>query len=148
MWNAVKSVNLSSICTKVAMGLIVLFGVGAPRLIKLYVAYTAKNPDLIVPLLMTVYACCVPSLAALYCLNCLLNNIKRDCVFIDKNVQYLRVISWCCFAVAGILFLSGYYYLLFLIVAAAAVFFGLILRVVKNVIEQAVKLKRENELTI
>ncbi|WP_206458343.1 DUF2975 domain-containing protein [Anaerovorax sp. IOR16] len=148
MWNAVKSVTLSSICTKLVMGLIVIFGIGAPYFVKHYMAYTGKNPDLIVPLLITIYACCIPALIALYCLNRVLSNIKKDRIFIDKNVQDLRAISWCCFVVAGILLLSGYYYLLFLIVAAAAAFFGLILRVVKNVIEKAVILKQENELTI
>ncbi len=148
MWNAVKSVNLSLICTKLVMGLVVLFGVSAPRIVKLYVAYTAKNPDLILPLLITVYACVIPAMIALFCLNRMLENIKRERIFIDTNVQDLRRISWCCFAVSGILLLSGYYYLLFLMIAVAAAFFGLILRVVKNVIEQAINLKEENELTI
>ena len=38
--------------------------------------------------------------------------------------------------------------LIFLLVAAAAAFVGLILRVVKNVFEQAVTLKDENDFTI
>lgn len=148
MWNAVKSVTLSSVCTKLVIGLVFVLGAGAPYFVEHYMAYTGKNPDLITPLLVTLYACCVPALIALFCLNRVLSNIKKDFIFIDKNVKDLRAISWCCFAVAGILLVSGFYYLLFLIVAAAAAFFGLILRVVKNVIEQAVLLKQENELTI
>lgn len=148
MWNALKSVRLSSICTKLVMVFVVLMGAGAPNLIRNYMTYTGKNPALTTPLLITVYACCVPALIALFCLNRMLSNIKKEMVFIDNNVTNLRAISWCCFVVAGILLVSGFYYLLFVIVAVAAAFFGLILRVVKNVIEQAVILKRENELTI
>ena len=40
------------------------------------------------------------------------------------------------------------YYMPFLIVSAAAAFVGLILRVVKNVFAEAVRLKDENDYTI
>ena len=54
----------------------------------------------------------------------------------------------CSSDLAFILLVSGFYYILFVIGAVAAGFFGLILRVVKNVIEQAVILKNENDFTI
>jgi hypothetical protein len=148
MWTPGKSVTASSICTKIVILLVIGAAFAAPYLVKSYVAYTAKNPDIIVPLLATLYGCSVPGLVALFCLDRLLANIKKKDVFIDKNVKYLRVISWCSFAVSAILFLSGFYYLLFLLIAVAAAFFGLILRVVKNVIEQAVAIKNDNDLTI
>jgi Protein of unknown function (DUF3036). len=107
-----------------------------------------RNPHVVAPLLATIYACSVPGLVALFSLDRLLANIKKKNVFIAKNVKHLRVISWCSFAVSAILFVSGFYYLLFLLVAVAAAFFGLILRVVKNVIEQAVTIKDENDFTI
>ncbi|MDD4583649.1 MAG: DUF2975 domain-containing protein [Eubacteriales bacterium] len=110
--------------------------------------YTAKSPEIVFSLLVTIYVCCIPALIALFCLDRLLANIKKGEVFIQKNVKYLRLISWCCFAVSIILALSGFYYILFLMIAVAAAFFGLILRVVKNVIEQAMIIKNENELTI
>ena len=44
--------------------------------------------------------------------------------------------------------LSGVQYLPFFCAAVAAAFMGLMLRVVKNVMENAVELKTENELTI
>lgn len=83
--------------------------------------------------------------AELFSLDRLLANIRKKDVFINRNVKHLRVISWCSFAVSVILFISGVYYLLFLLIAVAAAFFGLILRVVKNVIEQAVAIKNEND---
>ena len=148
MWNPSKSVLVSSICTKIMIVLVICAAIAAPYLVKSYVAYTMKNPYVIKPLLATIYACCVPGLTALFSLDRLLVNIKRKNVFIEKNVKHLRVISWCSFAVSIILFLSGFYYLLFLLIAVAAAFFGLILRVVKNVIEQAVVIKNENDFTI
>lgn len=148
MWNPGKSVTASSICTKIVILLVICAAFTAPFLVKSYVSYAAKSPEIIGPLLATIYACSVPGLVALFCLDRLLANIKKKDVFIEKNVKYLRVISWCSFAVSAILLLSGFYYLLFLLIAVAAAFFGLILRVVKNVIEQAVAIKNDNDLTI
>jgi hypothetical protein len=147
-WNPGKSVQASSICTKIVIVLVICAAFAAPFLVKNYVAYAAKDPGIAAPLLATIYACTVPGLAAMFSLDRLLANIKKKDVFIHKNVKYLRIISWCSFAVSAILFVSGFYYLLFLLIAVAAAFFGLILRVVKNVIEQAVAIKDDNDLTI
>lgn len=148
MWNPNKSVIVSSACTKIVIGMILCFDLAAPLMVKGYISYAMKNPNITVPLLATMYACSVPGLTAMICLDRLLANIKKRDVFVEKNVRHLRIISWCSFAVSGILFVSGYYYLLFLVIAVAAAFFGLILRVVKNVIEQAVVIKNENDFTI
>jgi hypothetical protein len=95
------------------------------------------------------YACCVPALIALFCLDCLLANIMKDAVFTEENVKALRLISWCCFAEAFILAATALYFApILLAVAVVAAFFGLILRVVKNVIDAAVALKSENDFTI
>ncbi len=148
MWTPNKSILVTSVCTKIVLILVFCVVFTAPYIVKNYVAYTAKDPGIIVPLLLTIYACSVPGLIAMFSLDRLLTNINRKDVFIDKNVKHLRAISWCSFAVSAILFVSGFYYLLFMLVAVAAAFFGLILRVVKNVIEQAVIIKNENDYTI
>lgn len=53
------------------------------------------------------YPCSVFAYITLYCLLKLLFNIKKSEVFINANVKFLRIISWCCFAVAAITFVSG-----------------------------------------
>lgn len=148
MWNPGKSVLLSSICTKIVIAAVIAAAATAPYLVKGYVSYSMKDPAVVTPLLAMIYACAVPGLVALFSLDRLLTNIKARNVFIEKNVMHLRVISWCSFVVSAILFVFGFYYLLFLLMAVAAAFFGLILRVVKNVIEQAVVIKNENDFTI
>jgi len=50
--------------------------------------------------------------------------------------------------VAVITLIAGVFYIPYSFVAVAAGFVGLMLRVVKNVMENAVQLKEENELTI
>lgn len=94
------------------------------------------------------YPCAVFAYVTLYCLLKLLFNIKKSEVFINANVKYLRIISWCCFAVSVITFVSGIFYVPYLFISVAAAFVGLMLRVVKNVMQNAVAIREENELTI
>ncbi|GAB1476422.1 hypothetical protein MASR2M70_12560 [Bacillota bacterium] len=149
MWNPAKSVILSSICTKLVIVLVIAFAFLAPNLADYYLgALASRHPDMASSFLLTVYACCVPALYALYCLDRLLANIKKKEIFIEKNVKFLRRISWCCFAVSALILIAALSSFLLFIGAIAAAFMGLILRVVKNVIEQAMILKDENDLTI
>lgn len=148
MWNPDKSVILSSIVTKVAFVLVIAAALAMPKLISTYVEYTGKNTEIVISLLLTIYACAVPGLFSLFCLDRLLANIRREEVFTENNVKLLRALSWCSFIVSVILFVSGFYYILFVIMAVCAAFLGLILRVIKNVFEQAMVIKQENDYTI
>ena len=94
------------------------------------------------------YPCALLGFVTLYSLMRLLLNIKKDAIFVTPNVKYLRCICWCCFAVSLITLISGILYIPYLFVSVAAGFVGLMLLVVKNVMENAVQLKEENELTI
>jgi len=121
-----------------------------PKTIERYMDFALIPMEIsnLYPFMAILYLCCIPAMAALICLHILLGNIKKEDVFIEKNVKLLRVISWCCFAAASILIFAVQYYLLLGLTAIAIGFIGLILRVVKNVIEEAVHLKTENEFTI
>ena len=75
--------------------------------------------------------------------------VRRRRVFTDKAVGYLRTISWCCFIEAGLCLITARpFFPVHYAAAFAAGFLGLVLRVVKNVIEEAVALKNENDFTI
>lgn len=150
MWNSNKSLQLSCICTRLVMVLVVACAIALPYLMDIYqsigIYYVNEINTKIFMIIL--YVCCIPALTALYSLDRLLVNIKKEDVFITKNVAYLRTISWCCFGVAILVAMAGYYYLLFYFVAIVAAFIGLILRVVKNVIDQAITIKAENDFTI
>lgn len=150
MWNSKKSTVLSLVCTRIVMVLMVICAVLLPKLMEYYTHHTGMGLETgaYVTLMVILYACCLPGGAVLICLDRLLSGIKRGDVFVPKNVFYLRTISWCCFAGALLLVIAGRYYLLFLAVAVIAAFIGLILRVVKNVIEEAIVIKTENDFTI
>lgn len=147
MWNAKKSVTLSLVCNRLVIAAVIAVGVTTPWLVNGYVDYMDKRASVAQPLMVTLLGACVVALVALFCLDRLLTNIRKSQVFIQENVALLRRISWCCFGVALILLVS-FYYLFFLVAGVAAAFIGLVLRVVKNVIEEAIILKNENDLTI
>ena len=78
----------------------------------------------------------------------LLRAVLLERIFTVLATRLIAAISWCCFA-EGVLFLAiGYYFQLAFGVAVAACFVGLCLRVVKNVIEEATRIKSENDFTI
>ena len=95
----------------------------------------------------TVIAFCCALLVFLFML---LNNISKKKIFVPENVKNLRIISGCCFAVTTLLAVWGILTFLEIIFLAAFItgFIGLILRVVKNVFEEAVCIKEENDFTV
>lgn len=97
---------------------------------------------------VTFYICAVLAFTALFFLNRLLKNVKNEQLFIDENVKILRILSWCCYLVGIVLTVYSIWAYPFIVVAAAAAFFGLILRVLKNVFAKAVEMREENDGTI
>ena len=81
-------------------------------------------------------------------LFCLLVRVNKGKVFTEKSVDYIREVSWCCFALSATFCVIGLYFNLAFAVALLGVFLGLCLRVVKNVIEEATIIKSENDLTV
>lgn len=155
MWNRKRSVTLS---ITVCFVFIVILTAGiffGPWAIKLWFSVYrgwsvdgAALRDMVTLFKVCFYPCAVFAYITLYCLLKLLFNIKKDEIFVEGNVRYLRYISWCCFAVALITAIGGWFYLPFGMVTVAAAFVGLMLRIVKNVMQNAVEIKAENELTI
>ena len=154
MWNKDKSLMLSIVfCFIIAVVLTAALFFGPWAVNLWFSAYRGFAELSTIKHLMTLFVCCfypsaVFAYIALYCLIKLLFNIKKQEIFINKNVKYLRLISWCCFAVAFITIVGGWFYYPLAIIAIAAGFMGLILRVVKNVMYSAKMLREENDLTI
>lgn len=84
------------------------------------------------------------------CLMLLLNNVRQGAIFTDRSVTYLRIISWASI-LAGVLNIPLFFMLHLisvLCVSFVALFLGIVLRVVKNVIEEGTVIKEENDSTI
>ena len=150
VWNRYKSLALSYVLVKGMLALIIIFAVVLPFISQMYcdtlVAETAEKIK--IPLIVSLYIATVPVFLAVLSLDRLLSNIKKDIVFDRTNVKYLRHISWCCYIAGAVFIFLGFYIFLSFIIAIAAIFFGLIIRVVKNLFCEAVEIKSENDLTI
>lgn len=155
MWSSKKSVQLSiGVCMAVSILLLVLVFFG-PKLFWMYMTmYRGIAPDSTVLQMLksvfttTFYPCAIFAAIILFSLLKLLFNIRKGNVFIAQNVKLLKTVSWCCYLIALITFFGGFYYMPFLFVTGAGVFVGILLRVLKNVMQAAVELREENDLTI
>ncbi|MFI3292614.1 MAG: DUF2975 domain-containing protein [Rikenellaceae bacterium] len=96
----------------------------------------------------TLYICSLPGYVLLYSLYRLLGNLEDRQVFIPKNIAYLRRSSWCCVMVAVVCVVGVPTYPSFVIITVAAGFMALIIRIIKNVFEQAILMKNELDFTV
>ncbi len=118
-----------------------------------YLAYhgIAENPytqSVMKRVIGAFYGCAPFAAASLYCLIRLLLNVMKDQVFIPRNVTYIRLVAWFCYAVALITLVTGARYFPLLIITFATFTVGTLLLVMKDLFRTAVELKEENELTI
>lgn len=148
MWTKSRSLLLSRVLTLTCLFLLLAGAISLPWLLSGYIEFTGKSPAIYGRLLYGLLGSAVPAFISLLCLHRLLGNISRNQVFIPANVRMIRIVSWCCFVVSAIYFVFCFYYVMGLIIAILMAFIGLILRVVKNVIAQAMEIKDENDLTV
>ena len=146
MWNDRRSLLLSKCCVVVFMALIIACAIYAPRGFDIWFRYLTAGRKIY--FLLTVYIGCVPAAALLIFMYILLHRISEGQVFVEKNTECLRYISWCCFAGAAISLASAFYWMTWFAVGVAAAFMGLIVRVIKNVVAKAVSLQNDVDFTI
>lgn len=147
-WNKDKSLLLSRVCVAVfALALLGLDGFCYP-LARWFVNLRQMQWQRGVGMMVTVYVCSVFAWVVLADLWRLLANLQRGLVFVPENVRLLRRVSWCCVGAALACLASILWYLPFVFVAVAAGFMALLVRIIKNVFQQAVAMKDELDLTI
>lgn len=149
MWNSRKSILLSKICTLIFLAAVLIVLITAPWIMD----WAVHRSISILPehkpfFLITIYSGGVLACILLIRLYQLLHNISKEQVFVSKNIFLLRQISWVCYGGGIIAFVSAIYYQPWGFVCVAAAFVGLIIRVIKNIMQQAIMIKEENEFTI
>lgn len=99
-------------------------------------------------LLLLFYVLFIPMLLVFRELYRMLHNIQQGIVFSEKNTASLRLISWACFFVAVFLLVAAIQWPILLVVSGVIGFLGLFVRVIKNMLTEAILIKEENEFTI
>lgn len=147
-WNSDRSISLSRICVAVFALLLTALDVGAYWLVGFFIRLRGMEPQCRGLMMASLYLCSVFGWIVLWKLWRLLGNLREGRVFTAGNVEALRTVSWCCVSVAAVCLLSGAYYLPFMLVAMSSAFMALIVRIVKNVFQQALLMKDELDFTV
>ncbi|MDD3428897.1 MAG: DUF2975 domain-containing protein [Oscillospiraceae bacterium] len=149
-WNTASSLILTTWAIRLFKVVGITMAIFAWPISKWMCAFSRAPGIAQVPVLFTVtlYIGFALAFPCLVFLEQLVKNISKGQVFCRQNIIFLRRISWCCFAAAVLCIVSALYYAPWFVVALAAVFMALIIRVIKNVFEQAQKIKDENDYTI
>ncbi len=98
--------------------------------------------------LIAAYTMLAVAFAAVGLLLALLHSVLRGKVFSAFALRVLNWLSICCFVEGALFCYVGIYFQVALCLAIAAFFLGVSLRVVRNVIAEAMRYKEENDLTV
>lgn len=77
-----------------------------------------------------------------------LANIAKGDIFCADNVELLRKVSWYCLYSSVFCLVFSLYQPIFIVCSGVVGFYGLLMRVVKNMLSEANCIKEENEYTI
>mgnify|MGYP004502588473 FL=1 len=143
-----RSIAITSVLIKIAIVLCTAALFLMPYAAKMYEQISFQRDNVTVPLLITFYVCAAFGFVILFVLNKLIKNIGSEKVFINENVKLLKILSYCCFAIAVVTLIFARFRILVFVITFAAAFIGLILRVIKNCFTEAIRLREENDFTI
>ncbi len=152
MWDSTRSLKLSRILVTAFSVMIFMMTFFVPFFAEWYEEASQGmgliGGSVIIPTIICLYISEGFAVWAIVSLHILLHNISREQVFIEQNTRCLRSISWACMLAGGAFAVMMLWRYLFILPALAALMLGLIMRVLKNVFEQAVEIKSENDFTI
>ena len=119
-----------------------------PYVIEWYCQYRVLTPVEQTAITIAFYCCVVFIGVALWNIDRLLTTILQDEVFIRSNVKRIRVIQWCCGMVSLICVPASFAYMPLIFMMIVMAFLCLVVGVVANVMNAAVTIREENDLTI
>lgn len=94
------------------------------------------------------YCCAVVIAIALWNMDKLLRNILKEEVFTRENVSCIRRVRWCCAGISLITLPAAFIYLPLFFLVIIMAFLSLVICVVVRVMDAAVIIREENDLTI
>lgn len=152
LWNDRKSITLTRYLVLGLALAAVVCTVRGPAIVRWLTHERTLNingPAVGAVLLALGYCCAALAFWMLYNLYRFLRRLEQGEVFVPQTVTALRRISWCCACATALCLPAGVViYLPFVFLGVAAGFTALLVRVIKNVFEQALKMKNELDYTI
>lgn len=143
------SVRLSLVIIGLFWAGAAVLAVGAPYFfINIYPRLYDRPSFVPILLLVCVYVAMPVGAATLVCLTRLLKNVEKGCIFDSVNTRYLSSISICCFLAAAESCVVGVFHYALFVFGLMAFLGGIVLRVVMQVLEKAIEIKEENDMTV
>ena len=119
-----------------------------PAVIRWYCTFRVLEQTEQTAIMIAFYCCTVVIAAALWNVERLLQSILREEVFIRENVKRIRWIQWCCGIVAAICIPTAFVYMPLIFMVIVMAFLCLVVGVVACVMDAAVAIREENDMTI
>ena len=135
-------------CNRAVMLAVVALVPVMPVLLRWYNTVRILSVQQNTALLVGFYCCAPVVLLALWQLEKLLRNIRREQVFIWENVRYIRRVGICCAVVSALCLAAAFFYPPLVFLAVIMAFLWPVLNVVRQVLRAAIEIREENELTI
>ena len=155
LWNSKRSIILTKFCILALMLVSVIMMFCGKYLISRFLILTGgakidiSNEFSFYIITFISYMLGIIALLTLFCMLRFTINLEKDLVFVPQNIKWLRFISYGCLSASLLLIITTIvYHKLYIALSFAALFMMLIVRVIKNAFEQAVKMKEELDLTI
>lgn len=119
-----------------------------PAILKWYCTFRVLTQQEQAAITAAFYCCVVVICCALWNVDRLLTDILSGLVFTRKNVVRIRRIMWCSGAVSLICIPASFAYMPLIFMVIIMAFLCLVVSVVAGVMEAAVTIREENDLTI
>ena len=133
---------------RLIMAIVLLLLPGLPFLLNWYCTQRPLPHHSYLAILIAFYCCSVFVLLALWMMDKLLQNILSGQVFVLDNVRCIRRIQWCCGLISLICLPAAFFYVPLWFMVLIMAFLCLVICVVVRVMEAAVAIREENDLTI
>lgn len=148
MTNKPSATRLAMLANRINMALVVLCLPALPFLLRWYCTLRPLPHHSYLAIMIGFYCCSVFVLLALWTMEKLLKNILREAVFIRDNVRFIRRVQYCCGMISLICLPAAIFYAPLWFMVIIMTFLFLVIWVVAQVMDAAVAIREENDLTI
>lgn len=143
-----SAARLALLANRLNMALVVLCLPALPYLLRWYCTLRPLPHRSYLAIMIGFYCCSVFVLLALWTMEKLLKRILSGEVFVRGNVRYIRQVQYCCGVISLICIPAAVFYAPLWFMVIIMTFLFLVVWVVAQVMDAAVAIREENDLTI
>lgn len=148
MEHKIKSARVTLWAIRAVQVLLAVLGLTMPKLLQLYAELRMLDYQAFLAVLAAFYCCGIVASLALLRMDRLVRNIMSGSIFVAENVNLIRKVCRYCGAVSLICIPASVQYPPLIFVVCIMAFLCLVVRVTAELMDAAVSLREENDLTV